>query len=415
VTGNILTTSDSGAKREYNGPIEGAGDGTNDAQDDHERSGAVRGTGRVFYRFTITRGEGVTWSGASSFDFGAERVFFGVPGGEAPGGGLQFGISGNGQNYFTGVPADNATHTIVAVLDFDRDFIGMWLDPEASDFYDPVDGSHSTDAGGAYTPNNWSTAVRLASSAGGTTTWDDLSVALDPVNVGLKNHKDADSDGLPASWEIANGLDDEDDGTIGESSPGAKDGPNGAAGDPDEDNVSNIVEFQDGTFPTSADTDVDFLDDGDEKALGTDPLDKDTDEDGLLDGDEVHTHLTNPKLPDTDGGGTADFTEIQLGTQPAGTPADDPSSDGNMELVGLDFFDTYPNGMITGFVGGLGWDYDNSALGETFTGHTTLTSAWINLDGAPMVQSGALMTQNSTIKRPFHGGSASATAALGEK
>jgi hypothetical protein len=244
VAGNALTTNNSGAKREYNGPIEGAGGGANDGQDDHERSGAVRGATRVFYRFTFTRGAGVTWTGASSYDFGTERVFFGVPGANGPTGVLHFGLSGNGQNYFTSTPADTNTHTIVTVLDFDRDFIGMWLDPTAADYYDPADGSNSTDAGGAYTPNNWSTAVRLGSSAGGTTTWDNLSVALDPVNVGLKNYTDADNDGLPASFEVLYGLSDSDDGTVGESSAGAKDGPNGAAGDKDGDTVSNMVEFQ---------------------------------------------------------------------------------------------------------------------------------------------------------------------------
>src|SRR5690606_16288917 len=108
-----------------------------------------RGAGRVFYRFTITRGAGTTWSGASSYDFGAERVFFGVPGGNGPTtGGLEFGCSGGGNDYFTGIPADNATRTIVTVLDFDHNFIGLWVDPTGTDFYNPADGSNSADAGG---------------------------------------------------------------------------------------------------------------------------------------------------------------------------------------------------------------------------------------------------------------------------
>lgn len=415
VVANALTTSNSAAKREYNGPIEGAGGAANDGQDDHERSGAVRGAGRVFYRFSITRGTGVTWSGASSYDFGTERVFFGVTGANGPTtGGLEFSCSGNGNTYFSGIPADTATHTIVTVLDFDRNFIGLWLDPTAADYYDPVDGSNSTDAGGLYAPDNWSTAVRLASSAGGTTTWDDLSVGLDPVSVGLKNYTDADNDGMPASWEIQYGLDDNDDGTTGESAPGAKDGPNGALGDPDGDGVGNLVEFQDGTFPNSADSDLDLLTDGEEKTLGTDPLEPDTDGDSLTDGDEVKTLSTNPLLADSDGGGTADSTELALGTQP-GTPGDDPATNGNMELVGVEFFDSYSDGTIAGVSDGLGWDYDNSALVETFTGHTTLKAAWTNIGGAPVIQSGSLLTQESSVKRAFHGGSASTTAVVGEK
>ncbi|QJE95122.1 hypothetical protein [Luteolibacter luteus] len=414
VVSNALTTSDGGAKREYNGTVEGAGGGANDGQDNHERSGAVRGVGRVFYRFTFTRGTGVSWSGASSYDFGAERVFFGVPGGAGPSGGLEFGLSGNGVDYFTGVPADNATHTIVTVLDFDKHFIGMWLDPTSTDYYDPADGSNSTDAGGLYSPTNWSTAVRLASSAGGITTWDDLSVALDPVNVGLKNYVDADQDGLPASFEVANGLDDTDDGTIGETAPGAKDGPNGAAGDPDEDGVTNLVEFQDGTLPNAADSDLDFLDDGAEKALGTNPLKPDTDGDELMDGDEVDVTHTNPKLADSDAGGTSDYTEIKLGTSPTGNGADDPDTNGNLELVGLDFFDTYSDGTVASLADGLGWDYDNGALVETFLGHTTLKSAWTNIGGAPMVQGGSLITMENSAKRAFHGGSAITTNVVGE-
>lgn len=414
IAGNALTTNGAGTKREYNGTVEGAGGAGNDGQNDHERSGAVRGVGRVFYRFKITRGAGVSWSGASSYDFNTERVFFGVPGGNGPSGGLEFGLSGNGANYFTGVPADTATHTIVAVLDFDKHFIGMWLDPTVNDYYDPMDGSNSTDAGGVYSPTNWSTAVRLASSAGGTTTWDDLSVALDPVNVGLRNYVDADQDGLPASWELANGLDDTDDGTVGETTPGAKNGPNGPLGDPDEDTVSNLVEFQDGTLPNASDTDLDFLSDGEEKTLTTNPLLPDTDGDELLDGNEVNDHFTNPKLADSDAGGTSDFTELALGSAPTGNPGDDPDTNGNADLVGLDFFDTYSDGSVAGLSDGLGWDYDNGALVETFLGHTTLDSAWANIGGAPMIQSGALVTMESSAKRAFHGGSARPTAVVGE-
>jgi hypothetical protein len=61
VTGGKLVTGNSGAKREYNGDIEGVGGGGNDGQDNHERSGAIRGQGRVFYRFEMTRSGGGTW------------------------------------------------------------------------------------------------------------------------------------------------------------------------------------------------------------------------------------------------------------------------------------------------------------------------------------------------------------------
>jgi hypothetical protein len=415
IAGDALTTNNSGAKREYNGTIEGAGNGTNDGQDNHERSGAVRASGRVFYRFTCTRGAGISWSGVSSYDFGTERVFFGVPGGNGTTGGLEFGcqVSG-GAVYRTGIPADSATHTFVTVIDYDRDFIGIWLDPDATDFYDPLNASNSANAGGLYTGTNWSTALRLASSGNANTTWDDLSVGLTPVNVGLKAYEDLDNDGLPASWETLYGLNDNDDGTTGESTPGAKDGPNGAAGDLDGDTLANLVEYQDGTFPNDVDSDFDQLQDNQEKTAGTNPLNKDTDGDILEDWYELNEHSTNPLLADSDSGGTFDFTELALETSPTNN-ADDPDTNGNAQLVGLDFFDTYPDGVLTGLGAGLGWDYDNSALVETFTGHTTATSAWTNITGAPTVVAGVVLTQENSIKRAFHGGSGATTVNLGEK
>jgi hypothetical protein len=351
VSGNTLVTNGNWAKREYNGTVEGAGNATNDGQDNHERSGAIRNSGRVFYRFTCTRGAGISWSGASSYDFGTERVFFGVPGGNGTTGGLEWGcqVSG-GAIYRSGIPADSNTHTFVTVIDYDRDYIGIWVDPVVTDFYDPTNGSNSADAGGVYTGTNWSTAVRLASSGTADTTWDNLSVVTTPAEAGIGSYQDLDNDGLPESFETAYGLNDSDDGTIGESSPGAKDGPNGAAGDFDGDTVTNLVEYQDGTFPNDVDSDFDQVPDGEEKTRGTNPLSRDSDGDNLEDWTEINDTLTSPTLADTDQGGTADFTEIALETSPTNI-ADDPDTSGNIELVGLDFFDTYTDGPLGGASG----------------------------------------------------------------
>lgn len=96
---------------------------------------------------------------------------------------------------------------------------------------------------------------------------------------------DTDGDGLRDDFEIDGGLDPRDDGTIGESAPGLKDGPNGASADPDGDGLTNLQEYlgKDTTAPAlgirSFDTD------------STDPLNPDSDGDGMPDGWEVTNDL----------------------------------------------------------------------------------------------------------------------------
>lgn len=71
---------------------------------------------------------------------------------------------------------------------------------------------------------------------------------------------DADGDGMTDSYEIANGLNPNDDGTIGETSPGAKDGPNGALGNIDGDFSNNYAEFLAGTAANNAAADPNNVD-----------------------------------------------------------------------------------------------------------------------------------------------------------
>lgn len=133
----------------------------------------------------MNRSSGAVWSGVSSYDFGAERLFFGVPGG---GGATDtIGISESGVGETLGVISlvDGVAYDMVAVVDFDNDLVGLFVDPDGvSDFWDPTNGTNSADVTRAYTGTNWSTAARLGS--GGATTWDDLAIALnDPTDVGL--------------------------------------------------------------------------------------------------------------------------------------------------------------------------------------------------------------------------------------
>ncbi len=137
---------------------------------------------------------------------------------------------------------------------------------------------------------------------------------------------DADGDGLPALWENANNLDDNDDGTTGESADGAQDGPNGALGDPDGDSLSNEEELANNTDPQEADSDGDSINDGTEIANGTNPRNADSDDDGLTDAEEV-TAGTDPNDPDTDGDGRTDEQEIALGSDP-----NDPNSPNTIKI-----------------------------------------------------------------------------------
>lgn len=117
----------------------------------------------------------------------------------------------------------------------------------------------------------------------------------------LIDDPDTDADGLPDSWEVANGT----DRLVAD-----------ADADPDLDNRTNAQEYADGTKPNNPDTDGDNLTDGEEATLMSDPLDADTDNDNLPDGEEVNTHMTNPVLADTDLDGFSDGLEIEASTDP---------------------------------------------------------------------------------------------------
>ncbi len=180
---------------------------------------------------------------------------------------------------------------------------------------------------------------------------------------------DSDHDGMNDGWEVANGLDPNDDGSINPDS--------GASGDPDADGLTNVEEMWNSGNPQLADTDGDGLSDGDEVHLyfteiwdqdsdGDDltdyeevmiylssPIKWDTDEDTLSDGDEVLVHLTNVLIMDTDGDWIWDDVEIAQGLDPTD------SSDGLLDADG----DTIPN-QIEFVFRHLGFDpfvYNNPA------------------------------------------------------
>jgi len=104
---------------------------------------------------------------------------------------------------------------------------------------------------------------------------------------------DDDWDSLPSEWETATGLRPDD---YDEDGNQARDDVD----DFDNDGLTNLEEFRNGTHPRNPDTDADGASDGQEvHALGSSPLDRDSDDDGMPDGHEARFGL-DPNTADAD-------------------------------------------------------------------------------------------------------------------
>ncbi len=184
VQNGALVTLGSAARREYNGPGEGLPNTTDEGR------GAVNDLNTqkvVYYRVRMKRNPGAERSVVTSLDFGAERVSFGVFTA-----GAAFGIDVAGSRTFSfAIPQSNQTYTLVAKIDYAGDRIRLFIDPNLA-------GSEPTTASVemAYSGTHWSTAVQLAGTGSGATTWDDLAVAAswdelrDPVLVTTATDED---------------------------------------------------------------------------------------------------------------------------------------------------------------------------------------------------------------------------------
>lgn len=136
---------------------------------------------------------------------------------------------------------------------------------------------------------------------------------------------DSDGDGLLDGFEVNGQLD-----------PNDPNGEDGASGDPDQDDLTNLEEQALRTVPRDDDSDDDGYGDGVETgtgfwsgvtATGTDPLSPDSDGDGILDGaenpdldfDPANPETqpgSDPNLWDSDFDGTSDGNELISGTDP---------------------------------------------------------------------------------------------------
>ncbi len=149
------------------------------------------------------------------------------------------------------------------------------------------------------------------------------------VSLTVALNVDSDSDGLPDDFEIANGLNPNN--------------PADAGFDPDNDGLTNLQEFQNGSSLTIADTDGDGLTDGEDVSRGLSPIDPDSDDDGVLDGAEV-AFGSDPLDADSDNDGLPDGVEVRilgnpLNASPNGDADFDQLSNLDEVLLGTDPLD----------------------------------------------------------------------------
>ena len=104
------------------------------------------------------------------------------------------------------------------------------------------------------------------------------------VRVNVVTSGDSDNDGIPDDIEMANGMNPRD--------------PVDAFEDVDNDGLSALEEYQNGTDINNADSDGDGIKDGEELITGADGF------------------ITNPLIADTDGDGLTDGQEIEAGSDP---------------------------------------------------------------------------------------------------
>ncbi len=195
-------------------------------------------------------------------------------------------------------------------------------------------------------PDTWETANGLNPNDASDATADpdgdgrdNLTEFIEGTNPAVADSPDADADGMPDWWEMENGLNPAD--------------PSDAAADPDGDGLCSLAEYVLDTLPGDADTDGDGVTDSTEWANGTDPHDVamsgpseavDADADGLPDWFEELAGL-DPADPadatlDSDGDGLVSIEEYAAVTDPNHADTDrDGDADGDEADAGSDPLD----------------------------------------------------------------------------
>ncbi len=147
----------------------------------------------------------------------------------------------------------------------------------------------------------------------------DVGFASSDHEITIGNVIDADGDGLPDAWELA---------IFGNTSPGT-------GGDPDQDGLTNVREYDNNTNPLDSDSDNDGMPDGFEVKYNLDPLSAadaimDADGDGLNNISE-YVQNTSPANPDTDNDGLPDGFEVLNNLDPLN------AADANLDADGDGF------------------------------------------------------------------------------
>lgn len=130
---------------------------------------------------------------------------------------------------------------------------------------------------------------------------------------------DSENDGMDDFWEVTYSLNPLVDDSLG---------------DPDLDNITNVIEYQYKSNPLIQDTDMDGLNDYQEiVTYKTSPVKNDTDSDQLSDFDELMTYFTNPFDQDSDDDFLFDGYEVIIGTDPTNSDTDQDGVGDGQELV----------------------------------------------------------------------------------